>query len=437
MGDMKKLLENWHGYEKGVLNELDADGRANASVASAFGSSLKALNTLGLPTAEEIEKLRNLSDEDLADLNTIGQTFWDNMTPEEIKMLNSDQISQMGPKQAEDAALRLRRTGDWDMDLMRQLNNQSISTAKPAGLTRADIEDIANFGWSDLIHDPDDPIDNAMLATQAGLMAVPGGQAGAVVLRGLQSIGGGARKLYKGAKLLKKYKSIQNAQLAAKLQRQIKMANRIQGPGSQLAGKTSLRLRALEQGKTLQQLLDATQKTFTAEKAEDVVSATSDLETVASSVTAAKKTSTVDKAITALDVTAIGGAAWVGTGLTPDPFSPSGEVTPVTRKTFAPANSADGDPANDTENATDPHPGESGTSAGSTQGTSTSQNATPPPAPAPLNPTPDPSGECPDGKIWVSSPLGGGCQTPAKTEGYDIKKIIAEELESFFNKREL
>ena len=66
-----------------------------------------------------------------------------------------------------------------------------------------------------------------------------------------------------------------------------------------------------------------------------------------------------------------------------------------------------------------------------------SKNTTPSPTPAPLNPTPDPSGKCPDGQIYVSSPLGGGCQTPAKNEGYDIKKIIAEELESFLNKREL
>ena len=440
MSDMKNLMKNWRGYED---NLYDGEERSATPAPvtllneADLGQLIKGLNTMGLPTAEEIEALRNLSDEDLANLNTSGQAVWDNMKPKEIRMLNSGHISEMAPKQAETAALTLRRSGKWDTDLMRQLNSRSLAKAE-SPITRNDIEEIANFQWSDLIHDPTSATDNAMLATQAGLAAVTGG-VGSAFLKAKQ-IGG---KVVRGAKLLKKYKSVKRARDIAAAEQSLAVARRLGIKGPRETATMAIRLDLLKSGQTLDQYIEAGQKVNKAETAEDIVSAVDDIDTVADVTDAAKAGSKLKK--TAIAGT-VGTTAWVGTGLAPDPFSPSGEVTPPSQTPITPAVDsfddnfvpddvwyANGRPVSVSGT---PHPGEV-TSPASTQGTSTSKNTTPSPTPAPLNPTPDPSGKCPDGQIYVSSPLGGGCQTPAKNEGYDIKKIIAEELESFLNKREL
>jgi len=366
MSDMKNLMENWRGYEKGALNEL---------------AYFKGINRYGLPSAEEIEYLQNLSDDELADLNADG-----------------------------------------------------------AELTRSDIDDMARFDWSDLIHDPDDPIDNAMLATQAGLAVIPAGvtQAAAGALRTAQTAGRFPRKLYKAYQMAKKYGSYKNAKEAARLKDVIKNSSAATTAGAgvrdiaqatagvnRAAANASLRLQALEQGKTLDQIMRQGQKTFTsaadaakatdAARAADAAKAAAEAAAQGSGIVKRLGKGAVTTAMKHPKKTAAG-AAVVASPFVANQFIPATDMPPSGPESTAASSNAD-------------IPSPASTSSGGTTSSS--------PSPAPTKRAPATKGETPQQRLNRLRSGASRSKPQRRNESLDVKTVIREEIADFMKKRDM
>jgi hypothetical protein len=179
---MRSLMESWRRYERGVLSEALPDPELGISPPDAASAeairrggdltgllgAATILNRFGLPSEGDIEYLRNLSDDDLADLNEMATGQYDHMDLEHVQSLTPEDVSRMKGMQAEQAAkiLRFDERGNprdtWDPDLMSSLTAHAVRGTNEPTYTREGIEEMANFQWSDLVFDPDAKVASAI-----------------------------------------------------------------------------------------------------------------------------------------------------------------------------------------------------------------------------------------------------------------------------------